>query len=195
MKVKVGVSNRHIHLCKEDFEFFFGDAVFSKFKDLSQDGEFASNFVVTLKTYKGEINSVRIIGPLREHSQVEISRTDAFKLGINPPVRMSRNFDGALDILVSYCDKERILPNSCIIANRHLHINSKDLTSLGLFDGKCVKVKVSGNRGGILDNILVKSRDNYNTELHIDTDEANAFNLNNGDEVILLGDEDDGYKL
>ncbi len=190
MNIKVGVSNRHLHLSKEDYVFFFGDGEFPKYKDLSQDGEFASGYVVTIKTNKSEINNVRVIGPLREHSQLEISRTDAYKLGINPPVRMSRDFEGALDIIVKYLDKEKVVKNACIIANRHLHVNSDDLEKLNLYEGKKVKVKILGDRGGILDNIIVKARKNYNLELHIDTDEANAFGLVNGDEVILLGVEE-----
>lgn len=190
MKIKVGVSNRHIHLSKEDYEFFFGNQELTKLKDLSQDGEFASNFAVTIKTDKSSVDNVRVIGPLREHSQVEISRTDAYKLGINPPIRMSRNFEGALDICVKYLDKEKILENSCIIANRHIHVNTNNLESLNMYEGKIVRVKVMGSRGGILDNVIVKAKENYNTELHLDTDEANAFNLKNGDEVILLGDDE-----
>ena len=190
MNIKVGVSNRHIHLCKEDYEFFFGNIEFTKFKDLSQNGEFASNLLVTIKTEKNEIKNVRIIGPLRKHSQAEISKTDSYKLGINPPIRMSRDFNGAVDVTLKYLDKEKVIKNSCIIANRHLHVNSSDLKKFNMFDGKKVRVKILGDRGGILDNIIVKSQDNYNLELHLDTDEANAFNLKNGDEVILLGDEE-----
>lgn len=189
MNIKVGVSNRHVHLSKEDYDFFFGNNEFTKLKDLSQYGEFASNFVVTIKTDKSEINNVRVIGPVREYTQVEISRTDAYKLGINPPVRMSGNLKDAADITIKYSDKEKVIKNSCILANRHLHVNTKDLDKYNLYDGKSVSVRVFGERGGILDNVIVKSKDNYKLEMHIDTDEANAFNLKNQDEVILLGED------
>lgn len=190
MNIKVGVSNRHIHLCKNDFDILFGNIDFTKLKDLSQDGEFASNLVVSIITSKDEIKNVRVIGPLREHSQVEISITDAYKLGINPPIRMSRDFNNATNIKLKHNDKELLLENSCIIANRHIHVNTNDLERLNMYEGKKVKVKVLGERGGILDNVIVKAKDNYNLEMHVDTDEANAFNLKTGDSVILLGDDE-----
>jgi putative phosphotransacetylase len=186
MNIKVGVSNRHIHLCEKDFKSLFGEASFGVKKELSQDGEFASNFVLSVMTNKGSIDNVRVIGPLRDRTQVEISRTDAYKLGLNPPVRMSGDFRDAEDIMLSSIDAKIVCKNCCIIANRHIHVNSRDVHKYGLFPDKAVRVRVRGDRGGILDNILIKVKDNYNLELHLDTDEANAMGISNGDEVEIV---------
>lgn len=191
MKLSVGVSNRHIHLCKSDFVYLFGNSDFFSIKDLSQDGDFASNLVLGVKTEKNVINKVRVVGPFRDKTQVEISVTDAYFLGIKPPVRMSGNFEGACDVILVNGDRELLVKNSCIIANRHIHVNTKTQEKYNLFDGDRVSAVVDGPRGGVLNNILVKSKDNYNLELHLDTDEANAMGLKNGDEVeVIIGKED-----
>lgn len=186
MKVKVGVSNRHIHLSKVVFDYLFDDADMLNTRDLSQGGEFVSNLTVDLIGPKGKINNVKVVGPLRTKTQVEVSKTDAYKLGINPPIRMSNNFDGAEDIMLSSNGKKCTVKNCCILANRHIHLNSNDLK--GLADGQKVSVKVLGDRGGIMDNVIVKTKDTFSFELHIDTDEANAFGLKNGDEVEIQED-------
>lgn len=188
MKISVGVSNRHIHLCESDYKKLFGDKDFSVKKELSQDGEFASNLTLTIKGCKGSIENVRVIGPLRERTQVEISLTDAYKLGVNPPVRMSNDFNKADDIMLSSELGEVLSKNTCIIANRHIHVNTKEQEKYNLHHGDIVKVRVFGVRGGTLDNVIVKAKDNYNLELHLDTDEANAFALKNGDIVEILED-------
>lgn len=189
MKIKVGVSNRHVHLSKSDFEFLFGDIDLPVLKELSQDGEFASSLVVSIKTDKNIINNVRVIGPFRDKTQVEISITDAYFLGLKPPVRMSKNFEGALDVVLVNEDKELLCENSCIIANRHIHINSEKQDEYGLYNGDEVSVLVNGDRAGRLDKVLVKAKENYNLELHLDMDEANAMALKNGDEVEIIKGE------
>ncbi len=189
MKIKVGVSNRHIHICEEDFRFFFLDEVFSSKKELSQDGEFASNFVLSIKTPKNVIDNVRIVGPFRDKTQVEISVTDAYFLGISPNVRMSGDLSDACDIILCNGEKELLVKKACIIANRHIHVNTNMQDELGLHKGDIVSVKVDGLRGGIFDNVIVKAKDNYNLELHLDTDEANAMLLKNGDEVEIIMDK------
>ena len=100
MKIKIGVSNRHIHLCKKDFDELLGSTELSVLKNLSQQGEFASTLTVSIKTNKGVLSDVWIIGPLRDKTQVEISRTDAYKLGINPPVRMSGDLDNSESVVL-----------------------------------------------------------------------------------------------
>ena len=193
MKVSIGVSNRHIHLDYDTCVKLFGNSELTIVRELSQGGEFVSNRVVSIKTDKGRIDNVKVIGPLRNKTQVEIARSDAFKLGINPPVRMSGNFDGAVDVILVVDNREVEVKNSCILANRHVHCNSSELDKYGWYDGKVLSVKVDGIRGGILENVIVKSKDSYNLELHLDTDEANAFLLNNGDEVEIL-EEENGNK-
>lgn len=189
LKIKVGVSNRHVHLSKVEFDMLFDGCEFKSIKDLSQDGDFASNLVVSIKTSKNVIDNVRVVGPLREKTQVEISMTDAYFLGINPPVRMSGDFKDACDIILCNGNREVVVKNSCILANRHIHVNTKEQVKYNLFDGDNVIALIGGVRAGILENILVKSKDNYNLELHLDTDEANAMGLRNGDEVDIIIDK------
>ena len=189
LKISVGVSNRHIHLCKEDFDKLFGNSEFYSVKDLSQDGDFASNLVVSVKTSKNVIHNVRVVGPLRDRTQVEISMTDSYFLGINPPVRMSGDFRDACDVILCSSNVEINSPNSCILANRHIHINTIEQEKYNLFDGDKVKALIQGDRGGVLNNVIVKSRDNYNLELHLDTDEANAMGVRNGDVIDIIVDK------
>lgn len=192
MKVRVGVSNRHVHLCEKDFKILFKNDNFYSIKDLSQKGEFASNLMVDVKTNKGTLHNVRVIGPLREVSQIEISKTDSYTLGINPPVRMSGNLDNSS--LVTLVNGENEVNDvSCILAHRHIHVNEKEIKKYGLDINKKYSIKVPGVRGGILDNVLIKVKDNYSLEIHIDTDEANAFSINNGDYVeVMEGDNLNG---
>ena len=186
MQIKVGVSNRHVHLDRDTCMMLFLSDELKVVKNLSQDGEFVSDKMVSIVTSKGEINNVRVIGPLRSKTQVEISRTDAFKLGINPPVRMSGDFDGAEDITLSYMSNSVLVKNCCILANRHIHCKKSELDNYGLYDGEVLSVRVNGVRKGIMDNVIVKAKENYNFELHIDTDEANAFMLSNGSIVDIV---------
>lgn len=181
MKVKTGVSARHLHLSNEDFEFLFGKEEMKKVKDLNQTGEYASNLKVTLKSEKSEINNVRILGPLREYTQIEISKTDAVKLGINPPVRDSGDLKNSASIIICNNDKELKKEYGCIIATRHIHMSSTDALKLGFDNHQKVKVKVDTIKGGILENVFIKIKDNFVFEMHIDTDDANAHLLNNGD--------------
>lgn len=188
MNIKVGVSNRHVHLDKETFEFLFGNADFYSIKELSQDREFMSNLTVCIKTDKDIIEKVRVVGPLREKTQIEISKTDAYKLGINPPVRMSGDLNNSESAYLCYEDKTILIKSGVIIANRHIHCNPDEAKKYQLYDGKVLNVKVNSERGGILDKVIVKIKDNYKLELHIDTDEANAFFINNGDVVEIIGE-------
>ena len=186
MKIKVGVSNRHVHLSEEDFKKLFNDSDFYSIKDLSQEGEFVSNLTVDIKTEKDCLKNVKVVGPIRKHTQVEISKTDAYKLGINPPIKMSGDFDGAIDIMLSSSNNIIIAKNSCILAHRHIHCKTSELEKYRLKDGQILKIKIEGIRGGILENVIVKSKDTFNLELHVDTDEANALGLKNGDVVEVL---------
>ena len=188
MKISVGISNRHVHLSKEVFDILFEDSEFYSIKDLSQEGEFMSNLKVDLIGEKGTIEGVRVVGPIRENTQVEISKTDAYKLGVNPPIRMSNHFDGALDIMLSSSNKRVNVKNCLILANRHIHCKTSELDKYNLKDGQIVRVKVNNERGGILENVIVKAKPTFNFELHLDTDEANAFNLKNGDIVEIMED-------
>jgi len=183
-KIGIGVSNRHVHLTKDTYEKLF-DVPLEKVKDLNQIGEFASNQFVTLKTLKGELVKTRIVGPFRKYNQVEISKSDAYFLGLNPPVRKSGDLAHSESITIVGKIGELTLENSCILSERHVHINTKDKDKYGVEDGEIVQVKIDGKRSAIID-AHVKITDNGYFEMHIDRDEANAFLLNNGDEGTLI---------
>ncbi|MDA3840092.1 MAG: phosphate propanoyltransferase [Patescibacteria group bacterium] len=174
-KIKVEVSARHCHLSENDFKKLFGaNASLTPLKNLSQPGEFACKEKIGIKTKKGEFSSVRIIGPLRSYTQVEISGTDAIKLGLTPPARMSGDLVKSSPItlvgpIASVNKKE-----AAILANRHIHASIKQAKKLGLRNGQIVKVKINGERALIFDKVKVKTNENYELSMHIDTDEANA---------------------
>lgn len=180
MNVNIGVSNRHIHLTKEDFKILFGDEVPQKVKDLVQAGQYASNLTVSIKTEKNTIDNVRLLLPFRNYTQVELSRTDGYTLGIKPPVRMSGDLDGAaLVTIVGKCGE--VKKNVAIIAQRHIHINPEDRKALGLDFVDKVSVLVGNDKKALLYGVQLKEEANGVLECHIDTDEANANFVNNGD--------------
>ena len=185
MEVKVAVSARHIHLCKNDLETLFGkNYELNKRNDLSQKGEFASEEKVIIKNNNEEL-TLRVLGPIRNYTQAEISKTDAYKLGINPPICNGGDLDNAEEVLI-IGPKGEIRRKCCIISNRHIHISDIDSKKYGLFDGDKVKVKVDTKKGAILDNVYIKVSKNYVFEMHIDTDDANALLLSNGDIVSII---------
>lgn len=186
MEVSIGVSNRHVHLKKEDLEILFGVGYELEFyKPLKQPGQFASCDKVTIKTDKSEISNVRILGPVRNYTQVEISKTDAFKLGINPPVRTSGDLKGSAGITIVGPKGVLKLNEGCIIAVRHIHITPSQAKEFGL-DKEEVSVKINGIKGGILEQVHLKIDENSYFELHLDTDDANAHLISDGDIVEII---------
>lgn len=187
MDVIIGVSNRHVHLCEKDLKILFGDnySLVVK-KELVQPGEFASESLVTIKTTKSEINNVRVLGPVRNYTQVEISKTDAFKLGINPPVRDSGDLEGSEAITIIGPNGSVDLEYGCILATRHIHLTPDDVVSLGLEGSDTVSVKLNGEKGGILNNVHLKISPKYKLEFHIDTDDANAHLVKSGDIAEII---------
>ena len=182
MKVSIGVSNRHVHLTKEHLEILFGiNFELDKKNDLTQPGQFASMSVVTLKTQKSEINNVRVLGPIRDYTQVEISKTDAYKLGLNPPIRNSGDLDDSCPITIIGPKGSVDLDKGCIIPTRHIHILPEQLKLYNLENRDTVDVKINGEKGGIISNVHIKCADESFFELHIDTDDANAHLIKNGD--------------
>ncbi|OGS45763.1 MAG: hypothetical protein A2539_07970 [Elusimicrobia bacterium RIFOXYD2_FULL_34_15] len=185
--VIVNVSNRHLHLLKEDFEKLFGkDYQLIKIKGLMQPGEFASKDTVTIKGSKGEIKNVRVLGPLRKATQVEISKTDTYILGVNAPVKLSGDLAGSAPITIFGPKGTIELKAGCIIAKRHVHMTPKDAEHFQVKHGDVLKVKVEGERGLIFDNVIVRVREDMALEYHVDTDEANASGIKNGDKVTIL---------
>lgn len=186
MKIQVGVSNRHIHLTEEHYKLLFGDKQMEKVRDLNQPGQFASNDFVTLKTDKSTIEKVRVIGPVRDYTQVEISRTDAIKLGLNPPIRESGDLLGSSPITLVGPKGTLNLESGCIIADRHIHVDDEIIKYYKLEGVKEVNILVNGEKGGILSHVHLKHSKKAYFELHLDTDDANGFMLKQGDIVEII---------
>ena len=186
MKILVGVSARHVHLTKEVYRQLFGHEELKKMVDIDQPGQFSSTSVVTIKNGDRKIENVRIVGPLRDYNQVEISRTDCYQLKVNPPVRSSGDLEDSLPITLIGPNGAVDLEKGLILANRHVHINYEDVQKYGLQGLSEVAIKVTGEKSGILENVYLKIQDTAALRLHLDTDDANAFNLKNGDEVEIL---------
>ena len=185
MKINVGVSNHHVHLNNEDYGILFGNIPLTKRNDLNQPGMFASDLTVTIKGPKRSIENVRVLGPNRSYTQVEVSKTDAYSLGINPPIRTSGDLVGASEITVIGPNGE-ITKNVAIIADRHIHVDKRIREEKGLVGVEKVRVKISGEKGGIIDNVYLKDSEEAYFELHLDTDDANAHLLKQDDEVEII---------
>lgn len=185
--VPVGVSARHVHLQKEHVDQLFGKGyVLTKYRDISQPGQYACNEKVTIKGPKGEIKNVRVLGPVRRQSQVEVSRTDSWTLGISPPVRSSGDIAGSAPITMIGPKGVVHLSEGCIIADRHIHMSPQDAVQFGVTNGQKVAVQVDGEKGGIMNNVRIRVSERYALDMHIDTDDANAFGLLGGEQVKVL---------
>ena len=179
--VPIGVSARHIHLTQADVETLFGKGYqLTKKKEL-MGGQFASNELVTIVGLKlRAIENVRILGPVRKASQVEISATDAIKLGIKAPIRESGKIEGSAPIAVVGPCGVIYLKEGCIIASRHIHMSPKDAENAGVKNGDIVSVKVDNERATTYNNVLIRVDPTFTLEMHIDTDEANAAKISTG---------------
>ena len=185
MKISVGVSNRHVHLTNEDYKVLFGDTPFTKKNDLKQPGMFSSNLTVTIKGPKRSIENVRVLGPLRSYTQVEVSKTDSYTLGIDPPVRNSGELDDAFEITI-IGPNGTVTKNVAIIAARHIHVDKNIRKEYNLEGIDKVSVKISGEKSGIIDNVYLKDSEEAYFELHLDTDDANAHLLKQDDIVEII---------
>ena len=179
--VPIGVSARHIHLTQADVETLFGKGYkLTKKKDL-MGGQLASNEVVTIVGLKlRAIENVRILGPVRKASQVEVSATDAVKLGIKVPVRESGNIAGSAPIAVVGPKGVIYLKEGCIVAKRHIHMSPADAEKAGVKNGDIVSVRVENERATTFNNVLIRVDPSFTLEMHIDTDEANAAEISTG---------------
>ncbi|WP_168122313.1 phosphate propanoyltransferase [Paenibacillus sp. HB172176] len=185
--VPVGVSARHIHLTQEHVEKLFGaGAELSIMKPLSQPGQFAANETVAVIGPKGSFAKVRILGPVRKQSQLEISRTDSFALGVNPPLRESGNIAGSAAIKLQGPAGEVELEEGVIIAARHIHFHTEDAKKFGVADKQQLRVRVGGERGVVFEHVIARVSDNFALDMHIDTDEANAAGVQNGELAEIL---------
>lgn len=184
--VPIGVSARHVHLTKEHVEILFGKGYeLTKKKEL-MGGQFASNEQVTIVGYKlRAMENVRILGPVRKKSQVEISATDAIKLGIKAPVRESGDIKGSAPITIVGPKGAVYLEEGCIIAKRHIHMAPSDARTAGVENGEVVSVKVENERGTTYNHVTIRVDESYTLEMHIDTDEANAAGIVTGDTALI----------
>ncbi len=185
--VPVGVSARHVHLTQEHVEVLFGEGYHLTKKKELMGGQFASNELVTLVGLKlRAIENVRVLGPVRKASQVEISATDAIKLGIKAPVRESGNIAGSAPIALVGPKGALYLKEGCIVAMRHIHMSPEDARQAGVHDGDIVSVRADNERGTVFNQVKIRVSDTFTLEMHIDTDEANAGQIKTGDSVILI---------
>ncbi|WMJ76402.1 MULTISPECIES: phosphate propanoyltransferase [unclassified Sedimentibacter] len=189
-KVTVGLSNKHVHLTKEHIDILFGaDHELTPIKDLSQPGQFACDEKVDLVGPKRTISGVRILGPARKESQVELSLSDGFTLGLkNLPVRDSGKTEGTPGIKLVGPKGEVVLERGVIAAARHIHMHTTDAEKYGLKDKDIVKVKAGGPRGVTFDNVLIRVSDTYALDMHLDVEEGNAAGLSNGDTVEVIAE-------
>ncbi|AEG59968.1 phosphate propanoyltransferase [Desulforamulus ruminis] len=182
--VTVGISARHVHLTREDVDTLFGPGYeLKKFKELSQPDQYACEETVTVVGPKGVIEKVRILGPERKQSQVELSISDCFKLGIKAPLRDSGDLSGSSSVTLVGPVGSVTIKEGAIIAARHIHMHTSDAEKYGLEDRDRIYVRAKGPRGIIFGDVLVRVSDKYKLEMHVDTDEGNAVGLRNGDTV------------
>jgi putative phosphotransacetylase len=185
--VPVGVSARHLHLSREHVDILFGKGHELVKKKELMGGQFAAEECVTIIGNKlSAIEKVRVLGPIRSESQVEISSTDAIKLGVKAPVRDSGNLAGSAPITLVGPNGAVVLRQGCIIAKRHIHMSPEDGERFGIKDKDVVSVKIDDERGGIMENVLVRIHPTYTLEMHIDTDEANALGIKCGSKLEVI---------
>ncbi len=186
--VPVGVSNRHIHLNREDADILFGKGYeLNPLKDLSQPGQYACKETLTIVGPSlRPIENVRVLGPLRSASQVEISRTDSYTLKVKPPVRESGKLAGSAPITIIGPKGVVTLKEGCIIANRHIHMSLEDGERFGVKDNDYVTVDAEGERRTRFFDVQVRVSDKFRLEMHLDTDDANAAALGNGSRVKIV---------
>lgn len=187
--VPVGISARHVHLSQTDLQVLFGSGhALQPKKELSQPGQFAAEEQVTVVGPKGKLERVRVLGPVRSATQVELAMTDAMKLGIKAPVRMSGDLAGSPGCKLIGPAGELELSQGVIVAARHIHMAGDQAEAYGLHDGDRVSVRVQSARPCVWGDVIIRAGKGHDLEMHIDTDEANSALLSNGAYVELVAD-------
>ena len=185
--IKIGISARHVHLSREDLDTLFGKGFELTKKKTLMGREFASDQLVTLVGPSlRAIEGVRVLGPVRKNTQVEISRTDTFVLKVSPPVRPSGDIAGSEKLVLVGPKGSVYLKEGVIIANRHIHLTPEYAQKNGIKDGDYVDVLVESIKPTKFFDVQVRVRDDFNVEMHIDTDDANACGLKNGEKVRII---------
>lgn len=186
--IPVGISNRHLHLRQEDWDALFGkEHQPRKFRSVKQPGFYACYETVSVEGPKGRLDNIRLIAPHRPRTQIEISRTDAQILGLKPPIRDSGDLDGSSPVRVIGPRGAIEIPMGLIIARRHIHFHPLEAQAMKIKDGEIVRVRagIGGIRELVFEQVLCRVSDKFSLELHVDTDEANAALLKNGDWVNI----------
>jgi len=177
--IPVGVSNRHVHLSAEDMMALFGEGhELVKLKELSQPGQYACKETITICGPKGAIEKVRVLGPTRNKTQVEVLLGDSYKLGLDMPIRISGDLGGTPGITLVGPKGSVQIKEGLVVAQRHIHMSCEDARNLGVLDKEIVSIEVDGERGGIYSNVAIRANDSSVLEFHVDTEEANAMNIN-----------------
>lgn len=184
----IGISNRHLHLTQEHVEILFGKGYeLQKLKDLSQPGQYACKETVTIiGPSMRSIEGVRVLGPVRPQTQVEISRTDSFTLKVKPPVRESGKITGSAPVTIVGPKGVVTISEGCIIANRHIHMSLDDGARFGVKDCDYVTVELNGERRTTFYDVQIRVHKDFRLEMHIDTDDANAAGVKNGDKAVII---------
>ena len=186
-KLPIALSNRHIHLGQEDLDILFGKGYkLTKAKDLSQPGQYACEERVDIVGPKRIIKGLRVLGPTRSRTQVELSISDAFTLGVVPVVRNSGDVEGTPGAKIIGPKGEIDLKDGLIIAARHIHMHTSDGEKFGVKDGDMVKIKTQGIRGIVFENVLIRIGEKFALEMHVDIEEGNAAGVKNGDMVEIV---------
>ncbi|WP_434305369.1 phosphate propanoyltransferase [Clostridium botulinum] len=186
-EIPVGISNRHIHLSQKDLDSLFGENYgLTKIKDLSQPGQYACKEVVTICGPKGAIEKIRILGPVRSKTQVEVLAGDCIKLGAVSHVKLSGDLNRTSPITIIGPKGSVQLEEGLIVAQRHIHMTPEDAQNLGVHDGEIVSIKFEDLRGGIYNNVAVRANDASSLECHLDIEEANAMGINSKSKVTIV---------
>ena len=185
--ISIEVSARHIHLSKEDLHTLFGNAYqLRKVRDLSQPGQFVAEETVRIIGPKGEFPQVRVLGPVRDETQIEISISDSYVLGIEPVIRMSGDIEETPGCIVYGPMGFVILKKGVIAAKRHFHCCPDTAEKFGIKDGDSIDVEVKTERSAIIKDIVVRVSNESFDAIHLDTDEGNAFAIKSGEKGIII---------
>jgi propanediol utilization protein len=186
-EIPVGVSNRHVHLSRDDLDILYGRGYeLTRMKDLTQPGQYASKETVTIAGYKGAIAKVRILGPTRAETQAELLAGDCFRLGIAQCIRLSADLHDSPGITIVGPNGSVCKDKGAIVAKRHIHMTPADAEFFGVRDGQIVAIEISGERGGIYRETVVRVNESSALDCHIDVEEANAIGIHSQSKVKLI---------
>jgi propanediol utilization protein len=187
LQIPVGVSNRHIHLSQKDLESLFGkDYKLTKLKDLSQPGQYACKEIITICGPKGAIEKVRILGPVRSKTQVEVLIGDCIKLGTVPHVRLSGDLNRTSEVTLVGPKGSVQIEEGLVVAQRHIHMTLQDAKNLGVCDGDIVSIKFDDFRGGTYSNVAIRANYDSKLECHLDIEESNAMGINSKSKIVIV---------